>query len=202
MTRKQVERRETSRRYRIVYSQQERSHYQRQHVDVELVFLELTATKKPNTNSSILAGLFSASSCLPFAHVFSTWFHHPPILGTSKRAPFPRRPQPTEKPRFAPPHSTRTIRAAAAGTTRRGRMQGSRSIFAGNAVSGGVAGGEGGGRSNDCYGTRMVAAVDDGLVRYCAFELYFLLRSRTRTALVYGQLLRVRVVHVCPRYTA
>ncbi|CAM9587787.1 unnamed protein product, partial [Scytosiphon promiscuus] len=36
-----------------------------------------------------------------------------PISSRKRTAPFPRRPKPAEKPRLAPPHSTRTIRASA-----------------------------------------------------------------------------------------
>lgn len=36
----------------------------------------------------------------------------------TRRALFPRRPQPKEKPRFAPPHCTQTIRASALGRER------------------------------------------------------------------------------------
>lgn len=72
-----------------------------------------------------------------------------------RAAPFPRRPQPIEKPRLAPPHSTRSIRAAPA--TGRDKMRGKdQPLFSATAVAVDIqSGGHGGGGGGH----------EDGLVR-------------------------------------
>ncbi|CAM9361079.1 unnamed protein product, partial [Pylaiella littoralis] len=74
-----------------------------------------------------------------------------------RAGPFPRRPQPTEKPRFAPPHSTRTVRAAVRATGR-GKVQDAREKFAGNDIRGEVVGGGDGAGSNGSNRTQIAAA--------------------------------------------
>eukprot|EP00752_Nemacystus_decipiens_P009374 g8377.t1 len=68
-----------------------------------------------------------------------------------RTAPFPRRPQPAEKPRLAPPHSTRSIRAVPA--TGRGRMQGKDLSL--------LAGRKGGGEGDGRYGAQRAAGGGD-----------------------------------------
>lgn len=70
----------------------------------------------------------------------------------------PRRPQPAGKPRLAPPHCTRTIRAAASG---RDRLQECRSQCAANALG---VGATGGGVGSDDRGNSP-EIVDERLVR-------------------------------------
>lgn len=125
---------------------------------------------------------YSPCAFLPSLHIFWHVFFFcpspsPPPLDSAatssgkRAAPFPRRPQPTEKSRLAPPHSTRSIRAAPA-TGRSTRMQGKdQSRFCASAT---VAmdlnrEGEGGGH-DDRYGAQRAAGEgDEGtLVRHVA----------------------------------
>ncbi|CAM9138126.1 unnamed protein product, partial [Ectocarpus sp. 6 AP-2014] len=82
-----------------------------------------------------------------------------------KRAvPFPRRPQPAEKPRFAPPQSTRAIRVSSATSERRGRTKDNDpSVLVGNAtcIGGEATGGRCGGGDSHC-GARTTGLATTG----------------------------------------
>ncbi|CAM9967825.1 unnamed protein product, partial [Ectocarpus sp. 12 AP-2014] len=85
-----------------------------------------------------------------------------------RTVPFPRRPQPAEKPRFAPPQCTRAIRVSSATSERRGRTKDSDpSVLVGNAtcIGGEATGGERGGDDSHCGArtTRLGDDVDTGV---------------------------------------
>ncbi|CAN0496593.1 unnamed protein product, partial [Ectocarpus sp. 12 AP-2014] len=83
-----------------------------------------------------------------------------------RTVPFPRRPQPAEKPRFAPPQCTRAIRVSSATSERRGRTKDSDpSVLVGNAtcIGGEATGGERGGDDSHCGArtTRLEANIGE-----------------------------------------
>ncbi|CAM9772618.1 unnamed protein product, partial [Ectocarpus sp. 13 AM-2016] len=80
-----------------------------------------------------------------------------------RTVPFPRRPQPAEKPRFAPPQCTRAIRVSSATSGRRGRTKDNDpSVLVGNAtcIGGEATSGERGGDDSHC-GARTTRLGDD-----------------------------------------
>ncbi|CAN0499189.1 unnamed protein product, partial [Ectocarpus sp. 12 AP-2014] len=87
-----------------------------------------------------------------------------------RTVPFPRRPQPAEKPRFAQPQCTRAIRVSSATSERRGRTKDNDpSVLVGNAacIGGEATGGERGGDDSHCgaRATRMKTTGESTLPR-------------------------------------